>query len=200
MPTPISLSQSPPPLPLRETARELPSWIDRELWGSLPAEIIQQLIVKAGSEAQAQEKLNIIIYNESHGPEERRVRDRRSVLSHYLRIPQADIWPNDDGYETQALQQARETRDRALAEKALAEEALRARQDTARLQFLASLENTQIAWLKHEAKGRVDKRPEAKFLNSRYPLYKAEEETLTLEWMDRTAYGETIPHLSESNG
>ena len=66
------------------------------------------------------------------------------------------------------------------------------------MRFLASLEETQMAWLKSEAKQRVDKRPEAKFLNSRYPLYKAEEEALTLEWMDRVAYGETVPHVSES--
>ena len=100
----------------------MPPWIARELWGGLSPETIQKLIAKAGSEAQAEEKLNIIIYNESHGPEEKRVRDRRSVLSHYLRVSQADVWPNDSNYETLALRQAREARDRALAEKALAEE------------------------------------------------------------------------------
>ena len=198
MPAPVFASESPQPYPLSETTGGMPTWIDRELWGSLPVETVQQLIAKAGSEVQAQEKLEIIVYNETHGPEERRVRDRRSVLSHYLRSPQADIWPNDDGYETLALRQSREARDRALIEKALAEETLRAQQDTARLRFLASLEETQMAWLKSEAKQRVDKRPEAKFLNSRYPLYKAEEEALTLEWMDRVAYGETVPHVSES--
>ncbi len=197
IPAPASPAQSPIPLPLFETTGDMPSWIDRELWGPLPPETIQQLIAKAGSEAQAQEKLAIIVYNESHGPEDRRVRDRRSVLSHYLRTAQADVWPNDDGYETLALRQARAARDRALAEKALAEEALQVQMETARLRFLASLEEAQMTWLKREAKQRVDGRPEAKFLDSRYPLYKAEEETLTLEWMDRTAYGETVPHVSE---
>lgn len=197
LPTPAFMAPAPPPIPVFETTGKIPSWIDQELWGGLSPEIIQQLIAKAGSEAQAEEKLNIIIYNESHGPKERRVRDRRSVLSHYLRVPQADIWPNDSSYETLALRHAREARDRALAEKALAEETLRTQQDTARLRFLASLEASQMAWLKSEAKQRVDNRPEAKFLESRYPLYKAEEETLTLEWMDRVAYGEAVPHLSE---
>ena len=199
LPTPSFVIPSLTPLP-SETTENTPSWIDQELWGALSSETIQQLIAKAGSEAQAEEKLNIIIYNELHGPEAKRVRDRRSVLSHYLRVPQADIWPNDNNYETLALRQAREARDRALAEKALAEEALRAQQDTARLRFLASLEASQQAWLKREAKHRVDNRPEAKFLESRYPLYKSEEETLVLEWMDRAAYGEAVPHLSEREG
>lgn len=197
MPVPVSPSDATLSVPLGEVAHDLPVWIDRELWGPLPPETIQQLIAKAGSEAQAQEKLEIIVYNETHGPEERRVRDRRSVLSHYLRSPQADVWPNNDGYETLALRHARETRDRALAEKALAEEALQAQQETARLRFLANLEETQMAWLKREAKQRVDERPEAKFLESRYPLYKAEEETLMLEWMDRVTYGEVVPHVSQ---
>ncbi|ETX03532.1 MAG: hypothetical protein ETSY1_46930 (plasmid) [Candidatus Entotheonella factor] len=197
IPAPVPVFEPPQPMPLFETNGEMPSWVDRELWGMLPAETIQKLIAKAGSETQAQEKLGIIVYNETHGPEERRVRDRRSVLSHYLRSPQADLWPNDDGYETLALRQAREARDRALAEKALAEEALQAQQDTARLRFLASLDEGQSAWLKREAMQRVDERPEAKFLESRYPLYKAEEEALMLEWMDRAAYGETVPHVSE---
>jgi len=200
LPTPTLMAPPPASLPIFETSDKMPSWIDRELWGGLSPETIQKLIAKAGSEAQAEEKLNIIIYNESHGPEVKRVRDRRSVLSHYLRVPQADVWPNDSNYETLALRQAREARDRALAEKALAEETLRAQQDTARLRFLASLEASQMAWLKNEAKQRVDNRPEAKFLESRYPLYKAEEEALTLEWMDRVAYGEAVLHLSEYGG
>ncbi len=199
MPPPVSVTEPPLPLPLLEQVGDLPPWIDREVWGLLPAETVQQLIAKAGSEAQAQEKLEIIAYNETHGPEDRRVRDRRSVLSHYLRSAQADIWPNDDGYETLALRQAREARDRAMAEKALAEEALQAQQETARLRFLASLGEAQMTWLKREAKQRVDERPEAKFLESRYPLYKAEEEALTLEWMDRAAYGETVPRVPEGD-
>jgi len=151
---------------------------------------------KAGTDIQAQEKLNIIVYNETHGPVERRVRDRRAVLAHYLRIPQADIWPNDDGFETLALRHARQERDRALQEKTLAEEALRARQEAAKARFLASLADTQLQWLKLEAKRRVDTRPEARFLTSRYLLYKAEEEQLSQEWMDRGSYGESVPHVA----
>jgi hypothetical protein len=40
----------------------------------------------------------MLLYNETHGPSERHVRDRRAVLAYYLRTPQADIWPNDDGF------------------------------------------------------------------------------------------------------
>jgi hypothetical protein len=181
------------PLP-PETVAALPSWVDREYWGWLTSEIVHQLVNKAGTDIQAQEKLDIIVYNETHGPVERRVRDRRAVLAHYLRIPQADIWPNDDGFETLALRHARQERDRALQEKTLAEEALRARQEAAKARFLASLTDAQLQWLKLEAKRRVDTRPEARFLTSRYLLYKAEEEQLFQEWMDRGRYGESVPH------
>jgi hypothetical protein len=177
----------------------LPDWLDREHWGWLAPEMVQQLVMKAGTEAQAREKLDIILYNETHGPEERRVRDRRAVLAHYLRTPHADIWPNDEEYETLPLRQARLERDRAFQEKALAEEALRARQEAAKARFLASLAETQLQWLKRQAKERVDSRPDAKFLHSRYPLYKAEEEELIREWLDRAAYGERVPHVMTEN-
>jgi hypothetical protein len=179
-----------------EPGTALPDWIDREHWGWLAPGAVQHLVARAGSEAQAREKLAIILYNETHGPEERRVRDRRAVLAHYLRTPHADIWPNDDGYETLTLRQARLERDRALQEKALVEEALQARQEAATARFLASLAETQLQWLKCQAKARVDGRPDAKFLQSRYPLYKAEEEELIHEWRDRVAYGETVPHIT----
>jgi hypothetical protein len=117
-------------------------------------------------------------------------------LAHYLRIPQADIWPNDDSFETLEIQRARQERDRALQEKTLAEETLRARQEATKARFLASLNEGQLRWLKQEAKRRVDFRPESQFLNSRYPLYKAEEEEVILEWMDRVDYGEHVPHVS----
>jgi len=174
----------------------LPPWIDREHWGWLTPEIVHQLVAKAGTEAQAQEKLEIILYNETHGPAERHVRDRRAVLTYYLRTPQADIWPNDDGFETLALRRARQDRDRALQEKALMEEALRARQDAAKARFLTALTDAQLHWLKQEAKRRVDDQPGARFLTSRYPLYKAEEEQLICEWMDRVDYGERVPHVT----
>jgi len=171
----------------------LPPWIDREHWGWLTPEIVHQLVAKAGTEAQAQEKLEIILYNETHGPVERHVRDRRAVLAYYLRTPQADIWPNDDGFETLALRRARQDRDRALQEKTLMEEALRARQDAAKVRFLTTLTDAQLHWLKQEAKRRVDAQSGARFLTSRYPLYKAEEEHLIHEWMDRVDYGERVP-------
>src|SRR5215217_2628141 len=139
-----------PSPPASEAA--LPPWIDREHWGWLTPEIVHQLVAKAGTEAQAQEKLEIILYNETHGPVERHVRDRRAVLAYYLRTPQADIWPNDDGFETLALRHARQDRDRAVQEKALTEEALRARQDAAKARFLTALSDAQLHWLKQEAK------------------------------------------------
>ena len=172
----------------------LPSWVEREHWEWLTPEIVHQLVAKAGSEAQAQEKLELILYNETHGPSERRVRDRRSVLAHYLRTPQADIWPNDDGFETLALRRARQERDQAVQEKALAEEALRIRQEAAKARFLAALADAQLQWLKQEAKQRVDTQASTRFLTSLYPLYKAEEEQLVHEWMDRVDYGERVPH------
>jgi len=174
---------------------ELPLWIDREHWGWLTPEIVHQLVAKAGTEAQAQEKLEMILYNETHGPVERHVRDRRAVLAYYLRTSQADIWPNDDGFETLALRRARQDRDRALQEKALTEDALRARQDAAKARFLTTLTDEQLHWLKQEAKRRVDAQPSARFLTSRYPLYKAEEEQLIHDWMDRVDYGERVPHI-----
>jgi hypothetical protein len=175
----------------------LPEWIDKEHWGWLSSERVQQLIEKAGSEARAKEKLDIIAYNETHGSPEQRVRNRRSVLAHYLASPQAEIWPNDNGFETLEMRQASLDRERALKEKALAEEALLARQEAARSVFLAALSEAQLRWIKAEAKRRVDDRPAAKFLQSRYPLYKAEEDTLMSEWMDRQAYGETVPESTE---
>ena len=178
------------------TEAGLPPWVDREHWGWLTPEIVHQLVAKAGTEAQAQEKLEIILYNETHGPVERHVRDRRAVLAYYLRTPQADIWPNDDGFETLALRRARQDRDRALQEKTLMEEALRARQDAAKARFLTTLTDAQLHWLKQEAKRRVDAQSGARFLTSRYPLYKAEEEQLIHEWMDRVDYGERVPHVT----
>jgi hypothetical protein len=173
--------------------------VDREHWEWLTPEIVHQLVAKAGSEAQAQEKLEIVLYNETHGPVERRIRDRRSVLAHYLRTPQTDIWPNDDGFETLALRRARQERDQAVQEKALAEEALRVRQEAAKARFLAVLTDTQRQWLKQEAKRRVDTQSSARFLTSRYPLYKAEEKQLIHEWMDRVDYGERVPHAGSDS-
>jgi hypothetical protein len=174
-----------------------PDWLDQKEWGWLSPQNIRRLVDKAGSETQAQEKLDIIAYNETHGSPQQRVRNRRSVLAHYLSAPGAEIWPNDDGFETLAMRQSRHERDRAQQEKALAEDALRARKEAQRAQYLASLADPQLSWLKHEAKHLVDSRPDSKFLSSRYPLYKAEEERLLAEWQERATYGELMPSRND---
>ncbi|HXG22118.1 MAG TPA: hypothetical protein VNN62_23940 [Methylomirabilota bacterium] len=176
-------------------ASSWPEWIDKEQWGWLSQETIQRLVQKAGSEAQAREKLDIIIYNETHGALSQRVRNRRSVLAHYLSSPQAEIWPNDDGFETLTMKQARSEREQAKKEKALVEQALRAKREAQKARFFASLSDSQLQWIKQEAKRTVDMRPEAKLVSSRFPLYKAEEDRLLEEWMERVEYGETVPSL-----
>jgi hypothetical protein len=175
----------------------LPEWIDREQWGWLSGDHVRRLVEKSGSEARARENLDIILYNEEHGPPERRVRNRRSVLMHYLTSPEAEIWPNDNGFETLEMRRASVEKEQALREKALVEEALQARREVERLRFLASLSEAQLRWLRQEAKRRVDAQPASNLLKSRYPLYKAEEERLVQEWMDRSAYGESMPDLQE---
>jgi hypothetical protein len=170
-----------------------PDWLDRQQWGWLSPENIRRLVEKAGSEVQAGEKLEIIAYNETHGPPGQRVRNRRSVLAHYLSSPQAELWPNDEAFETLAMRQNRKERDRAQREKALAEETLKVRKEAQKAQFSSSLSEEQQQWIKREAKRLVDTRPEAKMLSSRYPLYKAEEDRLLEEWMDRVGYGEVVP-------
>jgi hypothetical protein len=189
---PATPDEPPGPAAFTDDVTALPEWIDRERWGWLSPEHVGRLVQKAGSEALAREKLEMIVYNETHGPPERRVRSRRSVLAYYLSSPQAEIWPNDDGFETLEMQRAVWERERARREKALAEEALQARQEAEQAKFVASLSEAQLRWLKHEAKRRVDARPASGFVQSRYTLYKAEEDTLIREWMDRAAYGEQI--------
>ena len=175
-----------------------PEWIDRELWGTLSLDSIERLIEKAGSETQAQEKLDIIIYNETHGSATQRVRNRKSVLAHYLSSPHAELWPNDDKFETLEMRKAKDERERARKEKALAEEAILARQEANKTQFVASLSQSQIQWLRKEAKRQVDVRSDSRFVSSKYPLYKAREEELIIEWMDRSAYEEKIPEFEIS--
>jgi hypothetical protein len=175
----------------------LPVWIDRETWGWLSADQARRLLEKSGSEARARETLDIIRYNETHGPPEQRVRNRQSLLMHYLSSPEAEIWPNDGGFETLDMRRAIVEKEQALREKALAEEALQARQEAERLRFLASLSEAQLRWLRAEAKRRADAQPGSQLLKSRYPLYKAEEEQLVQEWRDRAAYGETMPAAEE---
>jgi hypothetical protein len=176
-----------------------PEWLDRQQWGWLSPESIHRLVEKAGSELQAREKLEVIVYNETHGPSGQRVRNRRSVLAHYLSSPHAELWPNDDGFETLTMKHARMERDRAQREKALTEETLRVRKEAQKAQFISSLSEGQIQWIKQEAKRLVDARPEAKMLSSRYPLYKAEEDRLLEEWMDKGGYGEVVPSAANSN-
>jgi hypothetical protein len=180
-----------------DNATALPEWIERERWGWLSPESVRRLVQKAGSEELASEKLEMILYNETHGPPERRVRNRRSVLAYYLSSPQAEIWPNDDGFETLEMRRVIWERERARREKALAEEALQARQEAEQAKFVAALAEGQLRWIKREAKRRVDAKPAANFLQSRYPLYKAEEEQLIQEWRDRAGYGECVPVAQE---
>ena len=186
-----------PTLPVAEALSifSLPEWIDKEQWGWLSEETIQRLVQKAGSEVQAREKLEIIIYNETHGTPHQRVRNRRSVLAHYLSTSQAEIWPNDDGFETITMKQSRLEKEQAQKEKALAEEVLKARKEAHKARFCAALSESQIQWMQQEAKRIVDMRPEAKLLTSRFPLYKAEEDRLLEEWMERAGYGETVPSI-----
>lgn len=184
----------------QDQAYDWPDWIDRQQWGWLSQETILRLIQKAGSDVQAREKLDIIAYNETHGSPQQRVRNRRSVLAHYLSSPQAEIWPNDQGFETLTMRQVRLERERAQKEKALAEETLRVRQDAEKARFTASLSDKQFQWITQEAKRLVDHRPDSKFLSSRYPLYKAEEERLIEEWIERTRYGESIPSTTDPGG
>jgi hypothetical protein len=189
---PATPHEPPGPAAFTDDVTALPEWIDRERWGWLSPDNVGRLVQKAGSEALAREKLEMIVYNETHGPPERRVRSRRSVLAYYLSSPQAEIWPNDDGFETLEMRRAVWERERARREKALAEEALQARQEAEQAIFVASLSDAQLRWLKHEAKRRVDARPASGFVQSRYTLYKAEEDTVIREWMDRAAYGEQV--------
>jgi hypothetical protein len=144
-------------------------------------------VQKAGSEELAREKREMIVYHDTHGPPERRVRSRRSALAYDLSSPQAEIWPNDDGFET--LEMRRAVWERARREKALAEEALQARQEAEQVTFVASLSEAQLRWLKHEAKRRVDAKPASGFVQSHYTLYTAEEDNVIREWMDRASYG-----------
>ena len=177
----------------QEINAEIPEWIDKEQWGWLSAESVQKLIDRAGSEAKAKEKLDTLIYNETHGSPGQLVRNRRSVLAHYLRSPEAEIWPNDEGFETLEMQHAKLELAQAKKEKALAEQALATRLEARIVKFKASLSDAQEQWLKQESKRRVDVRPEAKLVSSRFPLYKAEEQDLISEWMERTEYGEQVP-------
>jgi hypothetical protein len=192
--TPDELSD--PPI-FNDEGTALPEWVDREQWGWLSPDNVKRLVLKAGSEELAKEKLEMIIYNETHGPSERRVRNRRSVLAYYLSSPQAEIWPNDNGFETLEMRRAIWERTRAQREKILAEEAMQARQEAEQAKFTALLSEGQLRWLKQEAKRRVDAKPAARFLQSRYTLYKAEEDNLVREWIDRATYGEYIPVAEE---
>jgi hypothetical protein len=176
-----------------------PEWIDKEQWGWLSRESIQRLVQKAGSEMQAREKLEIIAYNETHGAAQQRVRNRRSVLAHYLSSPQAEIWPNDDGFETLTMKKARLEREQAQKEKLLADELIRTKREAQKSMLSASLTDAQRQWIKQKAKRTVDARPEAKLLTSRFPLYKAEEDQLLDEWIERVGYGETVPSIQSDD-
>lgn len=56
-----------------------------------------------------------------------------------------------------------------------------------------------MAWIKREAKSAVDHSPGSRqgFIKpaTRLTHYKAEEEKLIAEWLERSAYGEAVPSL-----
>lgn len=80
-----------------------------------------------------------------------------------------------------------------------AEEALTAHHEARRLQFLAELNDGQVAWIKRETKSAVDHSPGSRqgFIktSTRLAHYKAEEEKLITEWLERSAYGEVVPSV-----
>jgi hypothetical protein len=121
------------------------------------------------------------------------------VLAYYLSSPQAEIWPNDDGFETLEMRRAIWAREWARREKPLAEEALQARQEAKQVKFVATLTEGQLRWITREVKRRADAKPASNFLQSRYPLYKAAEEQLIQEWRDRARYGECVPVAQEGS-
>jgi len=175
----------------------LPHWVNRVFWNQLTPTIIARLVSRAGSEEAAEEILSIIEYNQSHGPEHTRVKKPMSVLMNYLNNPQSGIWPADDGYETLTVRRARLERDQAAKQKALAEETFKAQQEERLLRFRTGLSEAQWAWIRNEAKRAVDSAPKAQqeFMGprTRLNMYKAKEDELIREWLDRTAYGETVP-------
>lgn len=179
------------------TGTTLPSWVDLEHWASVSPVMIQRLVNRVGSEEQAEEILRIIVYNESHGSPQNRVRNRFSVLAQFLSSPQAEIWPNDQSFETLAVRKARLERDEALRTRALAEEAMKAREEERRFRFKTSLSDSQLRWIKQVAKESVDNLPpeQLHFITNRMVHYKAEEERLITEWIERVEYGDSVPSV-----
>ena len=184
------------PTPPSEEATSLPPWVDREHWGTLNKMTADRLVDRAGSIERAQEILSILVYNETHGPEHLRVRNRLAVLTRYLQNKEMEIWPNDQGFETQAMQQAKQDAEEARRLKELAEQAIKDKQEAQLLTFKAALTEEQMAWIRSESKTRVSNQRGQHFLKDKFVLYKAEEEHLMTEWMERVQYGEAVPTLT----
>lgn len=188
-----------PPAPVgkeEKPAGELPPWVDREHWGTLNTMMIERLVERAGSIERAQEVLSILVYNETHGPDHMRVRNRLAVLTRYLQSRDREIWPNDKGFETLAVRQAKQDLEEAKRLKDLAEQAIRDKREAQLLAFRAALTDEQMAWIRNESKTRVSNQPGQHFLKDKFVLYKAEEDSLVEEWLERAQYGEEVPTLS----
>ncbi len=175
---------------------ELPAWVDREHWGTLNAMMAQRLVERSGSIERAQEILAILLYNETHGSEHMRVRNRLAVLTRYLQNREMEIWPNDKGFETLAIRQAKQDVDESKRLKELAEQAIKEKREAQLLTFRASLTDEQMVWIREESKRRVHNQRGQHFLKDKFVLYKAEEESFIEEWLERSQYGETVPTVS----
>ena len=168
----------PPPPPV-----ELPPWLDRRAW-AFTAQTYRRLVAKAGDDERAAEVLNIIAYNETHGPEPSRIRNRHALLMAYLGGQVAEVFPNDDHFETLAMRRERVKLDLARREEALATEALAAQRSAERTKRLAALTDAERGQLRRGARRRVDATvPD--FVKNRGPLYREEEERLVEERLAR---------------
>jgi hypothetical protein len=165
------------------SAVELPPWLDRQAW-AFTAQIYQRLVAKAGDDERAAEVLQIIAYNETHGPEPSRIRNRHALLMAYLNGQVAEIFPNDDHFETLAMRRERVKLELARREQQLAEEALDAQRQAERAKALAALTEAQRADLREEARRRVDATvPD--FVRNREELYREEERRVLDERLAR---------------
>ncbi len=199
LPLAMRVENRPSPVPgdkAEKTGGELPSWVDREHWSTLNSMMIERLVERAGSIERAQEILSILVYNETHGAEHMRVRNRLAVLTRYLQSRDMEIWPNDKGFETLAIRQAKHDVEEARQLKDLADQAIREKREAQLLSFRAGLTEEQMEWIRNESKTRVSNQPGQHLLKDKFVLYKAEEDSLIEEWMERAQYGEEVPTVS----
>jgi hypothetical protein len=89
----------------------------------------------------------------------------------------AEVFPNDDHFETLAMRRERVKLELARREQQLAAEALAAQRSAERTRSLAALTDEERARCAEEARRRVDQTvPD--FVRNREPLYREEEERL----------------------